>query len=81
MFPFSCSLSDVMRAQRMASVGIEIPPGMVSSTAQAFVLGSTVSSWLQIRERSFLDNPEVPDEIKVHLLCCKVEPCVHFLYQ
>ena len=48
-FPFDCSLSQVLRAKRLLH-GVTVSPG---------------SQAITVRERSFLDNPNVPDEVKV----------------
>ncbi len=50
-FPFNCSLSQLLRAKRLLH-GLSVAAGAVNRS-------------VTVRERTFLDNPNVPDTIKV----------------
>ena len=59
LFPYTCALSHVLRTKKLLD-GFMVAPG---------------SNPVTIREHSFLDNPNVPDEIKV-MTCLTIHaPC------
>jgi hypothetical protein len=68
VFPFPCALQDLMRTRKSTTEGIKLPPDMLAKSVATLGPNATSSSdhtIVRIRERSFLENPMVPREIKV----------------
>ena len=60
-FPFSCALSHMMRAKKLTSGMLRVRTKAAGGAGS----GSGAKQAVHVRERTFLQNPHVPESIRV----------------
>jgi hypothetical protein len=56
-FPYTCAAPDLLRTRRLITEGMQLPTRLGQPPAVVYV-----------RERTFLDNPRTPAEVKVRFV-------------